>query len=104
MTRFFRLWFLAMRLEGYVRNPLSFAAKCFSLLMLVVNSPLAGRALWRARMRSCMRCPIFLPTTYQCRNRELGCGCSMPMKALLLDSKCWAKEEGIANIGWREGL
>jgi hypothetical protein len=65
--------------------------------------PRVSRALWRRRMRTCLRCPLFEPGTYRCAAlvgfREMGCGCSMPVKALFKKSTCWGRDHGF-EYGW----
>lgn len=70
---------------------------------LLRNLPLVSRAQWRRRMRACTHCPIYRPKERTCGTfgTDLGCGCSMPLKALLRGSQCWANETHVCNIkGW----
>ena len=53
-----------------------------------------GRAMWRARMRACHRCPVYDHKMRTCRKYDLGCGCYMPLKARLWDAECWT------GFGW----
>lgn len=69
------------------------------LWFLFRNLPLAPRSLWRKRMLACQRCALYRPRTRQCGSPPYGCGCSMPLKALLRGSECWARERG-EDFGW----
>ena len=86
----------------------------------VSHLPLAGRKLWRQRLFSCAHCPISSGwrrkhrsgvigsswPAWICRpypSSPLGCACSMPLKALLAKSDCWARENGHI-IGWPDEL
>lgn len=101
LSRTYRLWVEAMRREGFLRSVPALVVKSAGLaLYALLSLPLVPGRLWRARMRSCFRCPIFNRQTYQCRDGEFGCGCLMPLKARFRRAQCWAREEGIANLGW----
>lgn len=53
------------------------------------------RALWRQRMRSCGKCPIFDRSLHRCRpfsGSPFGCGCHVIVKAMAPAAKCWARE------------
>ncbi len=98
--RLYRLWLDAMSRAGHP----ALSLKTVGLVWYVLRTlPLATRAQWRRRMRACLRCPIYQlgPRTCGRPNTDLGCGCSMPLKALLRGSECWANEQHVCNIkGW----
>lgn len=95
--RFIRLWFRAFRMA---RRPIPWLH-----LIRLVFSKRAPRALWRKRMHTCMHCAIYDLDNHRCATRfgftDLGCECSMPMKALFQDSTCWARDNGLP-YGWEE--
>lgn len=65
-------------------------------------------SLYRARIETCRRCPIFYHRLQTCGTplktelRELGCWCNMETKAKLVDATCWIDDElGTDNKhGW----
>jgi len=84
--------------------PLSVWRSAIALFALR-GSSIVPAAVWRARMRACMRCPVYDSRLKRCLNtsqtytldgveRPLGCGCWMPVKAKLSDAECWMTEFG----------
>ena len=58
---------------------------------------------WRTRMRTCWNCPVYDRERRACRQRDLGCGCYMPFKAMSPKAGCWLRESGIdVPFGWKE--
>lgn len=66
------------------------------------------------RLATCHRCPIFTPRFSRCgpireRVRQddqevvIGCGCFMKLKSKIADSRCWARENGLA-LGWPDEI
>lgn len=97
--RLYRLWLDAMALAGHS----SLSLKTLKLAWFSLRSlPFVSRAQWRRRMFACYRCPIYRRASRTCgQEGVIGCGCSMPLKALFRQSQCWANEEHVCNIkGW----
>lgn len=77
------------------------------LLWQVALGRTVGRAEWRRRMRVCWGCPIYDRELKRCRpmdGHEFGCGCFVPVLALVrrpYPAGCWAREflPG-RGIGW----
>lgn len=76
-----------------------------SALFALRGSTVVHPKVWRSRMRSCMRCPVYDSRLKRCHNpaqtyllngveRPLGCGCWIPVKAKLSDAECWMAEFG----------
>lgn len=94
--RLLRLWLSALRMA---RRPVPW----LGMLRLLLFSRKADRKLWRERMRTCQRCVIYDRANRRCAVRvgltDLGCECSMPIKALFHNSTCWARDKGLP-YGW----
>ncbi len=65
---------------------------------------------WRQRIgRGCGSCAIYDRARHACRDtagRGLGCGCWMPVKALVRDPRaaCWRVGIGDKVAGWEGGV
>lgn len=98
LFRILSLWLAALRAA---RKPVPW----WSMLKTLLRGKRARPELWRARMRTCMRCPVYDQSLHRCANRigfvELGCECSMPIKALFEKATCWAREQGFP-YGWNK--
>lgn len=94
--RFYRLWRAALRKAGISVT----GWKTLEMFVYFLdNMPLAPRAVWRHRMRTCGRCPIYDRKTRTCGDAAtIGCGCSSPVKALLVTAKGWATENKIHGL------
>lgn len=79
--------------------------KLLAQMLLVAISGLPhlneNRRLWRAKLRVCMRCPIYLKSMKRCgvhHSINAGCFCFMPFKALFVPVKkgkrrgCWGDQ------------
>ncbi len=98
--RLLKLWSSAMRREGK-----SVVRWAIPLLIQGFRArPFVSGARWRSRMRACGRCPVYNRKTRQCRDGELGCGCSCPVKFLFAGETCWAREQGVYGLGWPENV
>lgn len=94
-----REWYEVLRLEGE-RGRLPW----WKMVRAVWSGPVP-RAVWRRRMRTCLRCPLYNPAYRSCRpvsHPHLGCGCYVPFTALSAapyDAGCWGR--GMAeDVGW----
>lgn len=66
------------------------------------------RRVWRERMRSCLRCPLFRRRGWVCRSQlpfyqGAGCGCYVPFKAITpepYDGGCYGAATFPGRIGW----
>ncbi len=61
----------------------------------------ADKRQWRARMRTCAKCPIYDRDLKRCgvAGTGLGCGCYVVYKALA--GTCWLREQG-SKQGWSD--
>lgn len=67
----------------------------------VLKSPYREE-IWRSRMYTCYRCPVFDKSRKICRPYKgsvLGCGCYAPYKALVKD-RCWGRQNMGEHFGW----
>jgi hypothetical protein len=57
--------------------------------------------LWRQRLRTCQRCPVYDRELKRCgvAGSGLGCGCFVPYKAF--EGTCWLRDQGSAQ-GWSD--
>lgn len=65
-----------------------------------------NRRLWRDKMRTCLKCPIFDPSLHRCGpgGSPLGCRCYTPFLALF-KTTCYADEHlPEEHIGWTTNL
>ncbi len=96
--RLLRLWARAVRMT---RRPVPWLAQ----LRLLVTGRKVDRKRWRERMRTCQRCVIYDRVNRRCSARiglrDMGCDCSMPIKALFDKSTCWARDNQLP-FGWNE--
>lgn len=89
--RRYREWAAVVAQEGR-------SIKIYVLIRMVLSALAGGlvsRREWRARMRACMRCPIYDRARHACRDtygRGTGCGCWMPIKAMFRGNQCWVRE------------
>ena len=65
----------------------------------------SSRAVWRYRMRRCIRCPLYDATVKRCRPYEgsaLGCACYCPLIALFYRHPCWGRIHlpDEPDVGW----
>jgi hypothetical protein len=66
------------------------------------------RTVWRQRMRTCARCPIYDPRGKVCKSpypgeEHLGCGCFTPFSALTTEpyaGGCWGRAAFGGDFGW----
>lgn len=97
IRRLLDLWHVAMQDQGLSVGSWKTARLVWFLLW---NLPFVPRRVWFSRMLTCRRCAVYRPKTRQCGSPPYGCGCSMPLKALLRGSECWARERG-EDFGWK---
>ena len=53
------------------------------------------KTAWRQRIRACRRCPVYDRNRKTCRpypGARIGCGCFMPLKALVRQNACWIRQ------------
>ena len=93
-----QLWLRALRLSQHPIPWLDMAKK-------LVTDRKVDPKLWRQRMRTCQRCVVYDRINRRCATKigfvDLGCECSMPMKALFDKSTCWARDHNLP-YGWNE--
>lgn len=97
-----------LRLIGLWLRALQMARKrppYWKMLRWLFRGRRASRSLWRKRMLTCFRCPIFDRRHFRCSSvlglTHMGCDCSMPLKAMDADATCWARDHG-QPMGWEE--
>lgn len=62
----------------------------------------SARTVWRERMRTCGKCPIYWRPTRQCKRNDLGCRCWTAALAMAKENNCWAQLQAPGGqIGWR---
>lgn len=63
-----------------------------------------SKSRWRARIRACRACPVHDRKTKQCLTivdgERLGCGCYMPVKAMVRKNACWLRALGDQSHGF----
>lgn len=77
------------------RKRASLAFLAISILRGYVGMGGVNKTLWRQRNRACARCPVYDSRLKACRDTEgrgLGCGCFMPLKALVRENACWLRQ------------
>ena len=68
------------------------------ILIALLRAKIQSREVYRKRLLTCSKCPIYRPETRQCGSSDevkLGCGCYMPMKAALASTPaegCWLEQ------------
>lgn len=87
-------WRTVLAQKGVKVSPLA-------LLHAVLSGPVPSD-VWRTRIRTCLRCPVYNAELKACYaalsdGRTTGCGCYTPFKALTAapyskDGGCWARE------------
>jgi len=74
-------WFVVLKLAGASAIP--------AIIMTLLTAKPVGKRTWRTRMRRCMRCPVYDRMLRRCwasdGDREWGCKCYMPFKALFAE-------------------
>ena len=83
------------------------------MLRALLTGPVP-RSVWRQRIRTCQRCPIYDRVHKACRvisprGARLGCGCYVPFKALSASPYegdggrgCWGRATMGESEGWPE--
>ena len=87
-----REWLQAVRNAGRAKGWLQTGCLVAIAAWGALRDKPAGSRLFRARMRACMRCPLYNPKLRICLNYGLGCACYLPAKAAFLQSVCWRAE------------
>lgn len=76
-----------------------------SALWSLRRSDMVEKREWLRRIRRCQKCPIYDHALKRCHSslytyvdegvtRPFGCGCYMPVKAMLKDAECWLAPAG----------
>lgn len=106
------LCLIVLRPAGMLSQVAAFIRKVSYALLPNQNGVPMG--LWRARMRHCIKCPMFDSRWLTCgtagetysnklgRVETLGCWCEMRIKSTT-HCNCWAYERNI-ECGWQERL
>lgn len=95
----FKEWREVLEEEGRTmtwRSWLHMAGEAVAALIWPVN-----RSLYRHRIRTCMKCPLYDRGLRRCRpytGSEAGCGCFVPYRAQT-PSPCWWRERDPTK-GW----
>lgn len=61
------------------------------------------RAVWRQRMRVCLRCPVLRAGLICGDGQTLGCSCYTPFLAMTAqpyEKGCWVRQVGVLTEGW----
>lgn len=81
----------------------------WSKMLLAVSTGSVPAPVWRSRIRTCLRCPIYDRTKRVCYmpgpldQYMLGCNCYVPFKALAAApyaEGCYARHIGVMGEGW----
>lgn len=70
------------------------------------------KKIWKERIRTCSKCPIYHPLKKSCgHNPEVsgvGCGCYMPFKSASMAATCWARDNDLTLqgkvVGWSNDI
>ena len=101
-----RTWILFLRVLKRERRKISWIHLAKSLLRFKTSIK-----IWGIRLDVCSKCPIYDHGFKSCRmpkeiashlgygDRDLGCGCFMPLRALDTDA-CWGWVAYERKIGW----
>lgn len=77
------------------------------MLAVILGGPVP-RAVWRSRIRTCLRCPLYRADLRACSSIHpehlgLGCGCHCPVTCLFAEpykGGCIARSWGETEMGW----
>lgn len=86
-------WYAVIKEERATMTFWTWALMARQAIMAILRP--VGGPIYRHRLRVCYRCPIFDRGLKRCRpytGAPVGCGCSIPYKAMApYPSPCWLK-------------